>query len=517
MGSLCSKPEQGGNEDIELEAPRPASSQPDAAAKTRRPRGGVRHQNKSKSKSSFRVVSVQSAHDAAGTSLVLAATTSHITTDPADSHGACPSPAATPESPPKKSVRLSLLDTRLISIALKTGTVDLAQVSEVFDSFNIEIDRPESKPVAGGDAAGPQSQVDVSASDRQPPVHIHTCSSRVLQGQLGCVNSVTFSADGNRLVSGVSDRSICLWDLSTNLAQKIGKFHRGAVSGVALSSHGNMLASADLRGTVQLWELYGSRYPLYPLRAIQVPAEIRSVAFSPDGRYLVSGAHDNLIRIWDVKTKRFSPLSTLSGHVNTVSSVAVSPDGRYIASASFDMTVRIWRLSGSPMKTLFDHDGPVNAVAFSPCSSRLASASFDKTVILWDTAPGAQIQKLHCLRGHTGHVSSVAFSRVGNRVASGSLDHTIIVWQVDTGHQLHLLQGHVGAVTSLAFSPCSDLLSSASHDGTVRIWDVDDNASSAQPQTTSATEACWTTPGLDESEHEREDAEQTTTYGAVFA
>ena len=68
---------------------------------------------------------------------------------------------------------------------------------------------------------------------------------------------------------------------------------------------------------------------------------VNSIAYSPDGRHIVSGSYDATIRIWDVLTQRQIG-NPLTGHTNYVSSVVYSPDGRHIVSGSSDNTIRIW-------------------------------------------------------------------------------------------------------------------------------------------------------------------------------
>jgi WD40 repeat protein len=108
-----------------------------------------------------------------------------------------------------------------------------------------------------------------------------------------------------------------------------------------------------------------------------------SVAFSSDGKYLVSGSKDNTIKLWGVESQQ--ELATLHGHSNRVISVVFSPDGKYLASGSYDETIRLWNVeSRKEVAALQGHTREVTAVAYSPDGSRLASSSLDKMVKLWN-------------------------------------------------------------------------------------------------------------------------------------
>jgi WD40 repeat protein len=316
-----------------------------------------------------------------------------------------------------------------------------------------------------------------TAKDESRRVNRAPYSSRILLGHEGPVFSTAFCAEGSRLVSGSDDKTVRIWDPSTNQVEKIIEFHMDTVRAVAVSQGDNTLASASWDETVRVWDLDTTQSSQHrePSKTFLPHAKIMTVAFSSDGRYLAAGAQDNIVRVWDVRAGDWK--LELRGHDGIVASVAFSPDGRYIASGSHDMTARIWDSEGGRhVATLDAHAGCVHAVAFSPNSARLASGSADKTVNVWRTTRGMQLRWMRRLRGHTDLVWSVAFSRQGDRLASGSADKTIAVWNLVTGQRIHVLRGHEDTVFSVAFSPCAYQLASASRDKTLRLWDIEDDS-----------------------------------------
>ncbi|KIM56977.1 hypothetical protein SCLCIDRAFT_192048 [Scleroderma citrinum Foug A] len=210
-------------------------------------------------------------------------------------------------------------------------------------------------------------------------------------------------------------------------------------------------------------------------------ADVHSVAFSADGKYIVSGADDHTIRLWDAETG-LQVGDPFEGHTDSVSSVAFSPDIKYIVSGSDDCTIRLWNVqSGAQLSDALEgHSAPVLSVAFSPDGTRIVSGSRDRTVRLWDTETRAQVG--NTLRGHNDWVKSVVFSPDGKLIASGSFDKTIRLWSTEMGVQWGVpLRFHSGPVLSVAFSPDGKRLVSGSKDKLIQLWDVELRARIREP------------------------------------
>jgi WD40 repeat protein len=239
--------------------------------------------------------------------------------------------------------------------------------------------------------------------------------------------------------------------------------HTSSVSSVAFSPDGKQILSGSWDSTIRLWDVATGR----EIRTFSGhTSSVISVAFSPDGKQILSGSTDSTIRLWDVATGR--EIRTFSDSI-LIFSVAFSPDGRQILSGSYVKPIMWDVATGREIRTFSGHTYSVYSVTFSPDGKQILSSSLDRTIKLWDVATGREIRTFS---GHTSDVTSVAFSPDGKQILSGSFDKTIKLWDIATGREIRTFSGHTSYVTSVAFSPDGKQILSGSGDSTIRLWDV---------------------------------------------
>jgi Tol biopolymer transport system component len=245
----------------------------------------------------------------------------------------------------------------------------------------------------------------------------------------------------------------------------IARSPRG-LAGVSFSPDGRFVATGAGDGSVRLWDMAAGK----EVREYRGHTGFqRSVVFSPDGKLLASGGDGEII-LWDVA--RGEEVRRLSGHVNGVRRMAFSPDGKILASGGFDEHFRLWDVAtGKVLREARAHPRVVYGIAFSPDGKLLATGGdHDGTIRLWDAATLREVRQW---TAHEHCVYAVGFSPDGRFLASGGGDGAARIWEVATGREVRRFEGHESnQCHGVAFSPDGRLLLTGSYQRKAHLWDI---------------------------------------------
>jgi WD40 repeat protein len=299
----------------------------------------------------------------------------------------------------------------------------------------------------------------------------------------GSIYCVAYSPRGETLAAATEDHVIKLWNLSTGQVQTLAG-NRNSVRSLAFSPDGKLLASGSLDTSVLLWDVSTG-----DMLAV-IPSHVGAcLAFSPDGKTLaIADQWNAVVILWDTTSRQ--KIATLKGHASAVTAVAFSPDGRKLLSGSSDQSVKLWDVASKGELRSFSVSRAVTSVAFSPNGQLIAAGADLGGVTLWDEANGRQVQ---VLQGEKERIASIAFSPDGALLATGSVTqdiHMIFpgnvrftmdgnrtdfvgvkVWDVAMG-QPKIRIASESAIWSVAFSPDGAMLAGGADGWATRVWNV---------------------------------------------
>jgi len=392
------------------------------------------------------------------------------------------------------------------SAALAAGLAACLALLQVHEPAVIADDDSTSKVRVGG--ANAPGANDGILKIGEPPRLTHDSSLR----------DFAMSPDGKLIAYG-TDSGVCIWDVQTGELVRTLENYQQRAAVVAISPDSKLLAFGnDQHGTVRLTDLRSGKElaEFNGLPGAKPSGWWRgSLAFSPSGTKLATGANDGHVRIFSVPSGKL--LHDLEGHDQVVGSLCFSPDGATLVSGSHQ-TVRFWNPDRGEEIRTWDL-GPQarlqsNAVAFSASGNFLAAATTDglkllhlqsetevplqvdaqqrqygvaavpsestvitvslgteSVVAAWDIVTGALVREYE---GLPNRILKIAVTPDGKSIVTmSSMENRVRFWDIATGEERFAkTNGHAGAIHAIAFSKNDRLLATGGADRTVALWDT---------------------------------------------
>ncbi len=280
------------------------------------------------------------------------------------------------------------------------------------------------------------------------------------EGQILCV---AINNDGKYVITGGTDKRTYIWDTKTGEKSKSFGGHAEKVTGVVYNSNYKTFVTASADMKLVVWGAEDSK-PKGIIKGNTSP--VTCVSINPINEYIANGA-GNEIKIWDEKYKA---VVSLQGHTKQVNSIAFSSDGKYLVSGSSDGTVRIWDpASGQLLHTMEASEKEILSVCFSADGKYVASGGTDNLVKIWNVQSG---NKVYEFADYKTPINAVTFSPDVQYIVAGGTAGNIVIWNITLQQVAQTFPANAKGINAIAFNDEGNMFVSVGNDAAIKIWDV---------------------------------------------
>ncbi|KAI5951026.1 PWP2 [Candida jiufengensis] len=214
------------------------------------------------------------------------------------------------------------------------------------------------------------------------------------QGHFDTMNTLCYSPDGSRLVTGSDDGKIKIWDVASGFCLMTFTEHTSAVTQVQFAKKGQVLFSSSLDGTIRAYDLI--RFRNFKTFTAASRIQFNCLAVDPSGEIIVGGSQDSFeIYVWSVQTGQL--LDSLTGHEGPISCLTFGQENSILASASWDKTIRVWNIfARSQTVEPIEIQSDVLCLSMRPDCKELAISTLDGHIAIFDIEDAKQ---LHLIDG----------------------------------------------------------------------------------------------------------------------
>ena len=280
------------------------------------------------------------------------------------------------------------------------------------------------------------------------------------------ISSMCQSPDGKVLAVALRRKknNIIIIEKSNGRITQTLKGHKMSINSITFSSNGQYLLTASDDNAIKIWDVRNGNNKEITSKNYH---SVRSAIFFDNDEFVLAALNDSSVQIINIKTKEIARRININ-NVRWINCAVSDATDRYIAIACSDNAIRIWDINTNHFITLNGHNNQINSVMFSNDGAQLISASNDNTICLWNVSTW---EKLLVLVGHQDAVYSARFSKDDKFIISASKDYTVRIWDSKSGIEVQKCDGHKAPVRWADFSNDCQSVLSYSFDNTIRFWD----------------------------------------------
>ncbi len=344
------------------------------------------------------------------------------------------------------------------------------------------------------------SQMSLTSSDTGGSASASTSTSSDTGGSASASTSSSSDTGGSDSAStssssdtgGSASASLtCSWT-SLRFTGRVPNIHPSSIMAIAYSPDGRYVVTDASDRKLRIWRASSFRTRtaglVHEITKENSYSSMHSLSFSGDGTKMIFINNDyhnsnNTVEIYDIsgRASTWQLSRSLNHEFYRVYACALNHDGSIAVTGSQDMNIRIWNANtGELIRIIEGHINKINCVSFILNDRYIVSAGLDRDIMMWEVETGYHFTRM---RGHTDAVTCLKVNRDGTRLFSSSKDTTIRMWSLErvpgtglyTFDCVGILRHHLHFVYALVCNPHFDFVVSTSKDGTVKVWNLSTN------------------------------------------
>lgn len=282
----------------------------------------------------------------------------------------------------------------------------------------------------------------------------------------GPINDVAFPFGSSELFATCGSGSIRVWHTNSNQELLRIQVPNKMCTSIAFSRDGKSIVSGWDDGKIRGFYPESGRV-MYVINDAH-PRGVTSVAITSNCRFVISGGGEGMVRVWEIKSDSQELVAAMKEHKNAVAQIRINKNDTECVTASWDGTCIVWDLKRYARSQVLFANTLFQCIAFHPEEFHIITGGSDRKIAYWESYDGSQIRELEASK--SGPINGLDVCPEGKIFVTGSSDKLVKVWKYNEGEVVSIGFGHGGEVKRVRICPNNEYIISVGEDGSILRW-----------------------------------------------